>query len=359
VLARDLRCDLTGVWSFARHRKWQFAAGAAAYALLVLVLEFRAMRVFEGHAWGQLFLGGFLLLVLLIAIDLYRFISGWKTLSKILDKIALVPMVRAFDRLPRKTSTLFAGYFFTHRPQGSHLVVPYHILRQLPRGSPPIDTIKIDIEKALMGQTACHNDTEYPGEKIKKLNDIARLLIGRIASEWPNHAVEDAFGQDGAGESGPGAHAAAPVDQGRAKNSGAAALADIIRRAEDFIAIQAIIFLSQYMILLKTIAWSLICMSVALLLAATVYPFQPERMILMLVLVPIAAVGCAIFQTLVSYNKNEIISRATQSTPHRFDLTWGFVFNVVTFVGPLVLVVAAHLSGRLRSLVEPMLEGIR
>src|SRR5262249_22233461 len=153
------------------------------------------------------------------------------------------------------------------------------------------------------------------------LNEIARLLIGRIAPEWPSHAVEDAFGQDGAGESAPGPHAAAPIAAAQAKNAGSSTVADIIRKAEDFIAIQAIIFLSQYMILLKTIAWSLICMSVALLLAATVYPFQPERLILIMVLVPITAVGCAIFQTLVSYNKNEIISRATQSTPHRFDLT--------------------------------------
>src|SRR5439155_11562797 len=52
-------------------------------------------------------------------------------LKGILKLIALVPMVRAFDRLPRKVAALYASYLFAHRPRSSHLAIPAHILRQL------------------------------------------------------------------------------------------------------------------------------------------------------------------------------------------------------------------------------------
>ena len=71
------------------------------------------------------------MLAILVLLMLLRFIAGWKGLERILKLMALVPMVRAFDRLPRKTAALFGGYFFTRRPRVSHLEIPAHILRQL------------------------------------------------------------------------------------------------------------------------------------------------------------------------------------------------------------------------------------
>jgi len=132
-----------------------------------------------------------------------------------------------------------------------------------------------------------------------------------------------------------------------------------VEKAEDFVAIQVIIFLSQYFILMRTLALSIVWVAALLLLAATAYPFQPEELILYLIFGLLGAVMLGILWVLVQVNKNEIISRITQSTPNRFDFNWNFVQAAVTFIGPIALIVAAQLSGRLRTIVEPLMDLIK
>jgi hypothetical protein len=132
-----------------------------------------------------------------------------------------------------------------------------------------------------------------------------------------------------------------------------------VQKAEDFVAIQVIIFLSQYFILLRAMALSMVWVAVLLLLAATAYPFQPEELILYLILGLLAAVMVGVLFVLVRVNQNEMVSRITQSTPNKFEFNWSFARAALTFVGPILLVTAAQLSGRLRTVVEPLLNLLR
>jgi hypothetical protein len=132
-----------------------------------------------------------------------------------------------------------------------------------------------------------------------------------------------------------------------------------VRTAEDFVAVQAIVYLSQFFIQLRYLAAGVVWPSVLLLLAASAYPFQPERLILEMILALMLAVAGSILWVLVRFNKNEILSRITRSTPNRFELNWQFVGNALLAIGPIALVLVARFSGRLRTLFEPLLEVMR
>ncbi len=84
-----------------------------------------------------------------------------------------------------------------------------------------------------------------------------------------------------------------------------------------------------------------------------------EALILYLVLGLLIVVCGAVFWVFIQVNRNEIISRVTNSTPNKFDLNWPFVLAFLQFLGPIVIIVGAHLSGRLRTIVEPLLDNLR
>jgi len=191
-------------------------------------------------------------------------------------------------------------------------------------------------------------DRIYPRRQINKLSGEARRLIGDLKQFWPWHTVTDAFG------GGPKTNTAEQEER-----EPSTSMPSWVQKAEDFVAIQAIIYLSQFFILLRTMTYSMVWVSVLLLLAATAYPFQPEQMILYLLLGLVAAVVGAILWMFVRVNKNEIVSRITRSTPNKFEFNWAFVLSVLQYIGPIAIVTIAHLSGRLRTIVEPLLEVVR
>jgi len=82
-------------------------------------------------------------------------------------------------------------------------------------------------------------------------------------------------------------------------------------------------------------------------------------LILYLLLGLLGAVVVAILWVFIRVNRSEIVSRITQSTPNKFEFNLRFVQAVVQFVGPIAIVTVAQLSGRLRAIVEPLLEVIR
>jgi hypothetical protein len=414
--AAELHEDLTDFSVYRKRRRPLMALALLMFVPTALLLAIRSHRTWEGPWWDLLFLFGFLAQGALVLVTLMRFLAGWKGLERILNKMALVPMVKAFDRLPRKTAALFGGYFFVRRPRLSHLAIPVHILQQLqhesfvestaapspapaPKPAPPsatptpvgalvdapaapqpsngthaqavaatngaascmpdYDAIPARIAKRLTVQDfdfmradeksrPKSADEEYPQQELKRLSENAQRLVEDLQPYWPWHGVDDAFGEQPSVEED-NTQPAEPKTP----------MPKWAEKAEDFIAIQAIIFISQFFFLLHTMALSMVWGAVMLLLAATTYPFQPEALILYLLLGLLILVCGAVFWVFVQVNRNEIISRITNSTPNKFELNWAFVVAVLQFLGPIVIIVGAHLSGRLRTIVEPLLDNLR
>jgi hypothetical protein len=408
MVANELHEDLTDFGSFRWRYRYALSIGGLAF-LPAAALVVSRYRTWEGPLWDTVFLTGFLCFAALVLITLLRFVTGWRRLEQILKLIVSVPMVGAFDRLPRKTAALFGGYLFARRPRLSHLNIPAHILRQLQHEAveqattkdgydmpipilaaaegdfgrtsqsttggrasatervcngvqsqmPKYEQVPENIARRLatepldsMPKGSVHEptlDPDYPRDQINKFSDVAKDLIGNLKGYWPWHTVADAFGEQ--------AKTTSEADKPETDKS--PSMPSWVEKAEDFVAIQVIIFLSQYFILLRTMALSMVWVSVLLLVAATEYPFQPERLILYLLLGLLGAVVVASLWVLIRVNKSEIVSRITQSTPNKFEFSWRFIQAAVQFVGPIAIIAVAQLSGRLRAIVEPLLEVIR
>jgi hypothetical protein len=407
----ELRDDLTSTSAlFGRRPFWLIVAGVAYGSALLLIL-FTCRGTWEGTVWDALFLAGFVWLSARNVLDVVRFLAGWHALASVLSQIALLPMVHAFDRMPRKVIDLFGGYLFTRRPRVAHLMLPLQVLRQLghevggaaPAVPGPAPT------GPLLGQMPDHGgcpavitaclaqvdnwpaigqplpEQELPRKLINTLSEDARVILAQLECYWPRHALSEAFGSEsaegakeapsGAAKSGgaaPAARVAAGEDTvtvqvvvGGAKQAAPAAPADSagpppwVAKAEDFVAMQVVVFLSQFVIQLRTLATGLVWAAALLLLAAASFPFQPERLILVIQLTLLLLVSAAIVWVLVQSNRNEIVSRITRSTPNRFELNAAFATSAFQYLGPIVVVLLAGASGRLRVLLEPLINLVR
>lgn len=369
--------ELNSFTGFLRRRlRWLLVAGLVfGLGLLAYWSSDGDLRTSEGRLWDKMFLVGFVLLAARVTIDTTLFLAGWKDLELLLKLMAMLPMAGAYDRMPRKTADLFGGYLRSRRPRSSHLAIPLQLLRQLreeshgaksretstanesaavasPARMPSIEGCPariaacLDLPAAwprLEGEPA---DREFPAQRFNVLSKTSRTLIAILADYWPRRPVREAFGED-------------PSAEGKESDSSARKSPRWAELAEDFVAIQAIIFLSQFFIQLRMLAFGTVWTSVLLMLAATAYPFQPERLILYLLFGLLFAVSGAIVWVLIQVNKNEIVSRITRSTPNKFQLDWEFVHKILLYLGPILLVIGAQLSGRARVLVEPWLNVIR
>jgi len=369
--AEELHHDLRGFVVCRRGHGSLWLLFLIVFVPPTLLLAYRARPTPEGWIWDYLFFSGFVCLGALVLIGLLRFLAGWKRLEEILKRMALIPMVGAFDRLPRKTAALFGGYFFARRPRVSHLAIPLHLLQQLHHdaarasaasaaaqsSTPAQEEMPSALASCLRSIQFAHEQTthrkgaldpEYPGKDINALSRYAQQMIVGLEAYWPRHTVADAYGEQ-----------AKPSEAVKKEGETPPSMPHGVEKAEDFVAIQLIIFLSQYFILLRTMALSTVWVAVLLLLAATAYPFQPEQLILYLLLGLLGAVVAGVLWVMVRINKNEIVSRITQSTPNKFEFNWTFIQATVQFVGPVAIVVAAQLSGRLRTVLEPFMDLIK
>jgi hypothetical protein len=201
------------------------------------------------------------------------------------------------------------------------------------------------------------------------------MLLTLLPRFWPRRGVNEAFGfrepaDSSRHETSPGApHTAVLSDAEGAGGRPATShtrpatprgrFARWVELAEGVIATQVVIYISQFFVQLRNLVWSMIICSVLLLLAATSYPFHPERLILYEMLALIGAVVAAVFYVLIQVNRDELVSRISGTTPNRFTLDAGFISSVFTYIVPTLSVVTLQLSGAFRFMLEPLLRVLK
>src|SRR5207249_2920903 len=117
---------------------------------------------------------------------------------------------------------------------------------------------------------------EYPSKQFNTFSADARQFVRALANVWPHHPVSTAYGQDTPAvvesqlqHSSPNPSGQGAPDRGEKQPGGEPGEGERIwvRTAEDFVAIQTIVFLSQFFIQLRYLALGIIWPSVLLLLA--------------------------------------------------------------------------------------------
>jgi hypothetical protein len=289
-------------------------------------------RTWDGRFWDAIFLTGFSVLSAFAAVSAFRFLALWRNVKLILRGIAGVPMVGAFDRLPERTSAMLARFLLVGRRRVSDLAVPYRLLAEL-RPSTTGDCATA-IDDALKLNPAAGGDPDIPGVQASKLSAAARELVRALLPLWSRKNVVEAYGSR-------------PITTDEAPQGPQAI-------AEQFIAVQAVFFVSQYFTQLRYFAYMGTFTSGCLLLALTGYHFEPEHLVMVSGAGLVAAVVGVVAWGLFQINKNELVSRVTRTTPGRFSLDSApLVMNAVQLAGPLVVLLLVQFSGRLRSVVEP------
>lgn len=314
----------------------------------------QSLPTVEGWAWDLLFFVGFAGLFLLSATTLVRMFFLWGRVKGLLDAIAAQPMMRAFSRLPVKVTEIFGRYLFTQRPHLSHLQVPAHQLRLLveaverdaaaPATLRGLGPTADEIEAILAEQLAAGRRRGAARRAERAVRDKLSMAAGRclevLAPRGKWLAVDDAFG-GGLGK-----------DE---KKADPAADAEWVSLAESVAATQVVIYISQFFVQLRNLVWAAVVTSSLLLLAATSYPFHPEKLLL-IGLIALSATGMAgVLYVLIEMNRDEVVSRVTKTTPGKISFDSGLIGSFFTYIAPAAGVLAAQLSGSFRWVLEPLL----
>ena len=132
-----------------------------------------------------------------------------------------------------------------------------------------------------------------------------------------------------------------------------------VEPAERFLAVAVAIHAGRYLARVRYLWYAAAAASVSLLVAAGAYNFQPEQRIMNVAALAVAVVIGAGLLVLYRLNKNEIVSYVTGTEPGKFNLNATFLVNSFLVALPLLGTAAVHLSGRSRSLIDPVLDAIR
>lgn len=328
------------LWENARtwRRALLYLVAIVAGLLFAVPSYFNAHLTWDGQLWDVVFLTGFSILAAFAAVSAFRFIVLWRYVKLILRGIAGVPMVGAFDRLPERTSAMLARFLLVGRRRFSDLAVPYRLLAEL-RPSTTGST-RDAIDRALTLNPDASGDPDIPGVQASRLSAASRELVVALMPSWGRKNVVEAYGSR-------------PCKDDEAPQ-GPQAL------AEQFIAVQAVFFVSQYFTQLRYFAYMGTFAAGCLLFALTEYHFEPEYLVMMSGTGLVCAVVTVVVWGLFEINKNELVSRVTRTTPGRFSFDSApLIMNAVQLAGPILVLLALQMSGRLRSVVEPVVNVFR
>lgn len=334
-------------------------SGAVSGAVIVLggygvAIWLQALPTVEGWMWDSLFFAGFGMLFLLSSTTLIRLYYMWRTVKALLASIATLPTMRAFGKLPAKVAEVFGKYLTTQKPELAHLQYPAHQLRLLveaskadvcsPQELRELDKVSVELD-TLLAKHLTHGTSRRDIHNAER--QARNLLTGAAASclrvitpYGKNLSVDEAFGGESLNKDVKKVETSTP---------------DWVNLAESVAATQVIVYVSQFFIQLRNLVWAGIITSSLLLLAATSYPFHPEKLLLYGLIGLSGACVAGVLYLLVEMNREEVISHVTKTTPGKFSLDGGFIGSFMTYIVPAVGVAAAQLSGSLGMVLEPLL----
>jgi hypothetical protein len=174
-----------------------------------------------------------------------------------------------------------------------------------------------------------------------------------VASWWPSHTIDEAFGGD-------------TVDRGKASeavSNGTAPAADgWLATAEDYLAIEAVFHASQYAPHLRDLTTFLTIGPLLLLISATWYPFQPQRLLAIVVWTTILASAAAAVFVFFQVDRDEFVSRVSRTRAHNVTFDRAFLTNLMTYLVPIIGLGLSEFPGIsywLTSMLEPLGRVIR
>jgi len=271
----------------------------------------------------------------------------WKLIQSLNRLLMMVPIGPAFAHLPDKIVRMLSEYLLGNRNRYIDLLIPLHLHNEVRNAAsrerqsdPAALRLKEWVDQNPIA--ARDNDVELNESSLNYLADTAKEFIEIVGPAWHTRPTSAAFGTLG-------------IESNEVRPEPATWR----HQADQMIAVIFVLYVAQFVRRLRYLAWMSIITSSSLFLAITLYQFEPENLVMTSCVLLVVATIFGIVQVLVAINKNELISRVVGTTPNRFDWNWGFVNQICVFVLPVLVLVLAQTSGRLRMIFEPVLAILR
>ena len=315
----------------------------------------------------------------------------WSELHQLLGQAAQLPLLRAMDRLPPRVARWF---YEVPRPGAGRFALVQQQARALAAASSPPSRASQAQGKAgtttadnplLVELEAVYQQSGDPAawakiratwpqlqEELRTIgqqNMVTTLAAIRpvLLTCWRNEPVAsviaDASDQS-AGKASSGdvsamrTIAVALVDHKVPPEEPKRLLPGWVREAEDLFGLVMVRWLAAGLAQLWVVVGFLVIGSATLLLAVSSYPFPLQSHMFAGLGVLIVLIAAAVAWVLLGINRNELISRVANSAPNKFKIDGQLVSSLMTYVVPLLGVLAAvsfDASDTLRAILDPIL----
>ncbi len=135
-----------------------------------------------------------------------------------------------------------------------------------------------------------------------------------------------------------------------------------LQLAEDYVLISLIFHLRRFAPPLRKLASFLMTSPVILLLAITLYPFQPQRMLTMLIWILVLGAASLSIWIFIQIDRDPFVSRVSNTTPNAVNFDVSFISSLMPLLVPvlgLILTLFPDLQFFMRSVLEPVARAIK
>jgi hypothetical protein len=341
-----------------------------ASVLIWLLLLFVPYRFADSYVptvegvWYDTFLFlGLALFCLVLVYALMQVFRLWRSIHELLQAIAPLPLTGVFNRIPPNVTRLFGPYLTTERPgRETHLPLRREQQNRLQQQYG-------DVRGRL--QTALGNDPEAMAALDANFGHqprpprpggppdlgAAQACLTVLDRLWVRLPVNVTFG--GPTSFTENSASPAPPSPPSAPDGVDAPLCGWLALAEEFVAVEVVAYLSQFFVQLRNLLVFLTISPLFLFIAATSYPFHPQRLWMMFAGALILAAVVIAITIFIQVERDEVVSRISGTRPNKLNFRWDFLANVCTFALPLLGVLVAtstNLTDLIHAWLDPLLQ---
>jgi hypothetical protein len=288
----------------------------------------------DGRASDTVIFFGLLLSSLMIAFELLHLPYFWTNLESVHKRLAKLPMLRAFDRLPQEFTDRYGDLVFPERAHETPTTFEAQQFRRISELPYPF----VQHLAAAPARRMCLWDKWNRGEIRNRRNiDVLTEAVGNIlaATRWRERSAVQAFGKADGGSASRGSTAGTATADAESTRW--------LHDAEDFMAIAITVALSRYRLLIKHQALFLLAAPILLLCAVLSYPLQPQGLLATCAGTLIFLSLCVLVFVLTRMNRDDLLSRINKTKSSLFTLDWTFIHPLALWSLPLLAVLLSRL----------------
>ncbi len=307
------------LWPWGKHGRRYFLPWLAVTALLLLLCALRLRMTYEGVLFSLIFHALFSFLAAAAVAGLFHIQLVASALFRLTEAIGYYPLQNAFRRLPEKASQRYGRFFTARRPgleEFEFAVQQWDALSGVPWLR---FAFKGDLQRA-------DGATTPPARLVtpRLLRAFALWSIVKLSrGKWARSSLRAAYPAVDAGPPAP------------AQNS----LDKQLEQLEEFVAICTMLYLSQFLVYLRHQMFMVTVAPIMMLLAVTLYRFEPQYFLTVVVDGLIIASVLLSLKLIVQINRDETFSYISQTAPFYLTMDRDLALSFAAYASPLVVLI--------------------